>query len=73
MVGLRNVMSKVLQQVSRRRQQDYREGAHSQDESMSELQASLQDIGVIRALQAEREAKESAEKDSKKGYRKKKT
>lgn len=71
MVGLRDVMSKVLQQVSRRRQQNYRKGAYSQDESMSELQASLQDIGVIRALQAQREAE--AEEGRKKGSRKKKT
>ena len=56
MVVLRNVMSKVLAEVGRRRQQNGKWRKDKAQESMSELQTSLHDIGVIRELKAQREA-----------------
>ena len=54
MVVLRNVMSKVLAEVGRRRQQNGKWRKDKAQESMSELQTSLHDIGVIRELKAQR-------------------
>lgn len=56
MVVLRNVMSRVLAEVGRRRQQNGKWRKDKAQESMSELQTSLHDIGVIRELKAQREA-----------------
>lgn len=56
MVVLRNVMSRVLAEVGRRRQQNGKWREDKAQESMSELQTSLHDIGVIRELKAQREA-----------------
>ena len=60
MVVLRNVMSKVLAEVGRRRQQNGKWRKDKAQESMSELQTSLHDIGVIRELKAQREAEAKA-------------
>ena len=60
MVVLRNVMSRVLAEVGRRRQQNGKWRKDKAQESMSELQTSLHDIGVIRELKAQREAEAEA-------------
>lgn len=60
MVVLRNVMSRVLAEVGRRRQQNGKWRKDKAQESMSELQTSLHDIGVIRELKAQREAEAKA-------------
>ena len=65
MVVLRNVMSKVLAEVGRRRQQNGKWRKDKAQESMSELQTSLHDIGVIRELQAQREAEAKANPEAK--------
>ena len=65
MVVLRNVMSKVLAEVGRRRQQNGKWRKDEAQESMSELQTSLHDIGVIRELQAQRKAEAKANPEAK--------
>ena len=60
MVVLRNVMSRVLAEVGRRRQQNGKWRKDKAQESVSELQTSLHDIGVIRELKAQREAEAKA-------------
>ena len=66
MVELRNVMSKVLAEVRRRRQQNGYWREHKAQESMPELQTSLHDIGVIRELQAQRKTEATAKAEAKK-------
>ena len=65
MVVLRNVMSKVLAEVGRRRQQNGKWRKDKAQESRSELQTSQHDIGVIRELKAQREAEAKANPEAK--------
>ena len=52
----RNVVSKMQWQIQRRRQQTYSGRNDAEEESVSEMQTRLSDIGSIRELQAHRAA-----------------
>ena len=50
----RNVVSKMQWEIQRRRQQTYSGRHDAEEESVSEMQTRLSDIGSIRDLQAHR-------------------
>jgi len=52
----RNVVSKMQWEIQRRRQQTYSGRHDAEEESVSEMQTRLSDIGSIRELQAHRAA-----------------
>lgn len=62
MERLGNVVSKMLKQVQRRRQQVNRGKQDSSEEGLREMQTQLSDIGSIRDIQAHRAETEAQAK-----------